>query len=363
MKSITRMLFILIFSGIMLLSASCTAYASSGNGSRGGGVVKLSGDIYVNEGNTIEGDVVTLNGNIYINGDVTGNAVTLNGDIIVNGKVLGDAVSISGKITVGEKGKVLGDTVEALGGTFNTRRNTGNRNNYMPPVNPWGRTTSILFSFFTTLGTFLLAALIYLIMPKKVNEMADTIEQNVGKRLGIGILTVLGSPIAMIILTIVLAITIIGIIIIPFAWIAFFIAFLIGVVPVYLYIGKKAAAAVSRPEIASFAALAAGILTVWLVKTAASLGGFFTGWIGWLLTFVLYVLGIGTLIDYIFSNRSKKTQYNYAPYPPYPQQGGGYNPNYNSQNLNYVPKEQESKLEGTNDMTNKEDTQKDNDAR
>jgi len=311
-----------------------------------GGIVKLSGDIYVNEGNTIGGDVVTLKGNIYINGHVIGNAVTILGDIIVNGKVQGDAVAVSGKITVGEKGEVTGDTIEALGKAFNGSRSFGNYGRYVPRINLWGRTTNILFSLFATLGMFLLAALVYIIMPKKVSEMADSIEQNIGKRLAIGILTAIGSPIAMIILTILLFITIIGIIIIPFAWMAFFLAIFVGVVPVYLYIGKKAAAAVSRQDMSSFAALAAGMLTAWLINTASSLGGFLTGWIGGLVTFIIYAIGIGTLIDYLFSNRSRKPHYNYSSYSPNPPQGGGYDPNFSNQNTSYVPREQETGNEG-----------------
>lgn len=361
MKFLSRLLLALIMSSLLLFSTAYAAGSGSG-GDQQGGIVKLAGDIYVNEGNTVEGDVVTVSGNIYINGSVTGSAVSVFGDIIVNGKVLGDAVSVTGKITVGENGKVLGDTVEAVGGSI-SRKYGSNRYDYRPNINinPFARTTHVLFSFFTTLGIFLLAALIYLIMPNKIDEMAASIEPNLGKRLGIGILTIIGSPIAMILLTIVLAITIIGILIIPFAWIAYFIAMFIGVVPVYLYIGRKVSAAISRPVMSSYAAIGAGLLTIWLIRSVASFGGFYTGWISWIISFAVYVIGIGTILDYIFSNRNRNKAYNgYQPYNQYPPQGEGYNPNYQAPNppATYVPEERESKMKSDEDESSKgEDNQ------
>lgn len=339
MKFVSRVLLALLVSGLMFFSS---AYAA-GEDSQGG-IVKPFGDIYVNEGITVEGDVVTVRGNIYINGSVTGSAVTVFGDIIVNGKVLRDAVSATGSVTVGENGKVLGNTVEGLGGASMGSRSPGNRNNYIPGINirPWSNTANILFSFFTSLGLFLMGALIYLIMPRKIEEMSETIEPNLGRRLGIGILTIIGSPIAMIILTIVLAITIIGILVIPFAWIAYFIAIFIGVVPVYVYLGRKVSAAISRPAASGYAALACGVLTLWIIKTVSAFGGFYTGWISWIIGFGIYVLGIGTLLDYIFSNRDKNRAYNQ--YQNYPPQGGGYNPPYENYAGNYVPEQRESKM-------------------
>lgn len=340
MKFVSRVLLSLLVTCMMFFSS---AYAEGGNSQ--GGIVKPFGDIYVNEGVTVEGDAVTVKGNIYINGTVTGSAVTVFGKIIVNGKVLGDAVSATGSVTVGENGRVMGNTVEGLGGN----RNPGS-GGYIPHINvrPWPKAADILFSFFTSLGIFLLGALIYLIMPGKTEEMAETIEPNLGRRMGIGILAIFGSPIAMIILTIVLAVTIIGILVIPFAWIAYFIAIFIGVVPVYVYLGRKISGAMSKPASSGYSALAWGVLTLWIIKVVSSFGGFYTGWINWIISFGIYVLGIGTLLDYIFSSRDRNRAYN--PYQTYqgPQGDsqwtqGEYNQPYQNYTGNYVPEERESK--------------------
>lgn len=359
MKYVSKILLVVIMSSMLMFSLCSVAYGRSSDAQMGE-VIKVSGDIYVNEGTSVNGNVVTVSGNIYINGSVTGDAVAVFGDIIVNGKVLGDAVSVTGKITVGQDGKVLGDTVEALGGAFSTNRsyNYNYNYNYHPRVNAfswWSTTASIFFSFLVTLVLFGLASLVYVIMPKKIEEMADTIEPNFGKRIGIGFLTLIGSPIAMIIVSIVLAITIIGIIVIPFAWIAYMLAAMIALVPVYVYIGKKTGEIVVKRKMTGYGALAVGILVIWIINTIASFGGLFTGWITWLISTIIFVLGAGTVIDYIFTNRKRKpanVQYpQYPQYPPYPPQGGGYgenpqNPYYQGQNNN---------VEKNNDVDNRDE--------
>ncbi|KPU43628.1 hypothetical protein OXPF_30690 [Oxobacter pfennigii] len=308
MRYAKKLLFAAVMFILISLSFEGYVYANSA-GDRQGGIVKLSGDIYVNEGSSILGDAVTLRGDIYVNGSVTGNAVTLFGDIIVNGTVMGDAVTVSGKITVGDKGRVLGNTVEAIDGSVSQRLPGSYRYDFnMPGRNRtfWGRFTGSLLSFSGYLVLFLFSALVYLIMPKKIHEMAQSIEQDMGRKAGLGVLTLIGSPLIMIILSILLAITILGIVVIPFAWIAYAIAMLVGMVPVYLYLGRKISLAVTSRQYESYGAIAAGLLILWLIKVASSFGGVYTGWINVIINMALYVIGIGTLFDYIITHRKRK---------------------------------------------------------
>lgn len=301
MKNAAKFALLFMMSAFILVSP-VYAWAADAD-DHNGGIVKISGDIYVNKGDTVNGDVVTVWGNVYINGSVTGDAVTVLGDIIVNGEVLGDATAVRGKITLGPKGRILGSTVEALGGPISSRRAE-----LLPDVNLsflkgiGGR----IFSFIFSLIVFLLAALVYLIMPSKAEEMADTIDDSLGRRMGIGFIAFIGSPVVMVLLSIVLAITIVGIIVIPFLWMAFMAASLVAVVPVYIYLGSKAGELISKQKIRGFGALAAGILSVWLIKTIIGFGGFFTGWINVIISLLILVLGLGTLLDYIFDRRKPR---------------------------------------------------------
>jgi hypothetical protein len=320
MKLISKLILSAVMSVLFLLPLGTAALASA-PGDISGGIVKMTGDVYVNEGTTVTGDVVTLRGNIYINGSVTGSAVAVFGDIIVNGKVLGDAVTVTGRITVGQNGKVLGDTVEALGGTVSGNRdysyNYNYRYDYKPNINirPINRTVNAILSFFGAVTIFLLASIVYVIMPRRIEVMVDTIEPNFGRRIGIGALTVIGSPIAMVIVSIVLAITIIGILVIPFAWVAFLVFILVALVPAYVFIGKRTIALFGSKKASAYAGLAAGIFVIWLMNTILSFGGVYTGWLRTLIFFFVSVLGAGSIVDYLFTIRKMKKAYpgGYAP--------------------------------------------------
>lgn len=329
MKSVSKILTLIIMTCLLVFAPFSVAYATAE--SQLGDMVKLNGDVYVNEGTTVNGNVVAIFGDAYVNGTVTGDVVSIFGDINVNsGKVMGDAVSVTGKITVGENGKVMGDTVEALGVRINTngQRNHNYNFDFKPNINipAWGiGAAGIFISLIGTMVLYGIAVLIYLIMHNHIEKMAATIEPNIGKRIGIGFLTLIGSPIALIIVSIVLAITIIGIIVIPFVWIAFALAVLVALVPIYVYIGRKTGTLFTKSRISGYVAIAIAMLVFWLANTLLSFGGPFTGWISAIISIGTFVLGTGTILDYLFSNRKPKK---YAPYPPNYPEGAGQRPYY-----------------------------------
>lgn len=328
MKYLSKAILVFAISLFVMFPLGVTANALGSSTSSG--IFEMSGDIYVNEGDAITGDVVTISGDIYINGTVSGNAVAPFGDIIVNGKVMGDAVTVTGRIRIGQNGRVSGNTVEALGGSVSNPRSF-RRNPFT--ANPLSRIPSVVMSLFRAIILFMLTALVYVIMPDKVNEMSNTTAANFGKRLGIGVLTAIGTPIAMIVATILLIITLIGIIIVPFLWLAFLILGLVAVVPAYIFIGRKIVELGGNKNISAFAGLSAGVFIVWIIKTIFSFGGIFTSWINGLISLLVLSLGLGILLDYITTQRriKKAARADYGPQGGYNPQGGygpqnGYGP-------------------------------------
>jgi hypothetical protein len=305
MKYISNVFKSIIVTCLLVFMAGYAAYAEPA-AQRIGDTVKVFGDVYINSGDMVTGNVVTVWGNVYVNGPVMGNVVAVFGDIKVDSNIMGNAVTISGKVNVGSNGSVLGNIV-----------NPGNRVfEFLPFVffSPLTGLARAISSLASTAGLLLLAAIVYAIIPKKVTEMAGTIENNIGRKIGIGILTMIGSPIAMVLLSIILAITIIGIIVIPFAWIAYLAAGLIALVPVYLYTGGRVAKILKVLNTTPLTDLAIGMFSIWAVKAIFNFGGIFTAWISPLISIVFYVIGVGTLIDYILSNNKKKhDDYNYNP--------------------------------------------------
>lgn len=342
MKSISKYFIAAIISIIMLFPTTVAFAEKDISIADGHDVVKVSGDIYVQEGTVISGDVVTVSGDIYINGTVNGDAVAVFGNIIVNGVVAGDAVTVTGKIDIGDTGKVGGNTVEALGGAFSGGKGFKNiipRRDRMP----WGSLPLDMFSFMRAVGLFIFASLIYLIMPKPIENMSSTIEQNIGKRIGLGVLLLFGSPLAMIIISVALVVTIIGIVVVPFAWLAYVVAGLIAMVPIYMYIGKKAMNLIGTKEPTNYLSMTVGIFGIWLLKYLIEFGGYYSGWVNSLISLFIFILGTGTLLDYLITNRKQKKNININSNAQY--QGAGYNPNY-------APNQGYSSNESHNNMGN-----------
>mgnify|MGYP000969632089 CR=1 FL=1 len=81
------------------------------------------GDFYVGPADTISDDVVTKGGSITVEGMVTGDCVSLGGPVRVNGTVLGDVASFGGPVEV--TGSVKGD-VASFGGPITVEGSVGN---------------------------------------------------------------------------------------------------------------------------------------------------------------------------------------------------------------------------------------------
>lgn len=85
-----------------------------------GDIVKMGKDIYVAEGEVVDGDVVTVGADITVDGTVDGDVVTTSGDIGLGSRarVTGDVVAVFGDVDVADGAIVDGDVVEvSMGGT------------------------------------------------------------------------------------------------------------------------------------------------------------------------------------------------------------------------------------------------------
>jgi hypothetical protein len=81
-------------------------------------IVRFGDDIVIDEGEIVEGDVVTILGDIVVNGTVDGDVVAVGGELTVGstGEVDGDAVSVGGGVTREPGGKIRGETVSVGAG-------------------------------------------------------------------------------------------------------------------------------------------------------------------------------------------------------------------------------------------------------
>ncbi len=260
-------------------------------------------------------DVVTMGGDAEIEGEVLGDVVTMGGDLQVAGEghVRGEAVTMGGDAVLEDSARIDG-RVQTFGGEAQGAGVSP------PPVPPrvnvdlgpghsahggWSFgewVVDTMQSFVSHVLLFILGLLLMGVAKERYEALQVTIVKRPLPSFGYGILGIVGSVIAIV----VLAITIIGIPAAVLGAIAF---------PIALYVGLAAFAAVfgaalpleqlrGKPVLQ----LAAGVGTLWLVSLIPFMGAFATA--------VAAALGLGAL----FITRFRKT----AQLPPDPTPSGPY---------------------------------------
>ena len=201
-------------------------------------------------------DAVSILGPNIITGKVGGNAVAILNDLDINGEVNGDAVCILGNVKFGPKAHIRGQVVSVLGsvdrnpdaiidGAMNVvaaqlpgGMDFGGFGTWFKECLGKGR----LLGFHSGLGMFwafalcitLFQLLIALLFSKKVNHCCQLMEERPGSSLLCAALTLLLTPL----LVILLLITGIGVLLVPFILIGMFFVGVFGRVVIQASIGR-----------------------------------------------------------------------------------------------------------------------------
>ena len=227
----------------ILLGALCIAAVSAQDAYAQHGLRKYAqvqtGDMIVPAGTTTSGSVMVIRGNLDVYGNVDGAATAILGDVIVHesGRVRGGAVALMGHVR-NEGGSILG-VIKDVGTTHN--RSTvsfGGR-----PRTTIGSLVSALIWLVVLLlvGTFVL-----FFMRDYFKRTVEVITNETGRSLLTGVLAGLATVPAVVALCIAMAITIIGIFLIPIGVAAFMVAVSgIGILG-FLSVAHVAGIAISR---------------------------------------------------------------------------------------------------------------------
>ena len=256
--------------------------------------VAIFNDIKIPEGITVNGDAVVLFGDVVVNGKLAGDAVAIFGDISVIGTMEGNAVAVFGEISVKNDGVISGDAVGILGGVekssggmirgeivdinspFNAKKSSG-----LIPRISYGDMIGLV-----TIYAF--SCLAILIAPDRIRLMSEESKSRPGRRFAIGFAIMILFIPASIILSILLAITLIGIIFIPFIFIALFLIAFIGMVAVEVAVGHRLTGQTEGNN-ALFINLMVGVLLVYALKVIPIFG--------WLAYFALVAYAVGVAVD------------------------------------------------------------------
>ena len=217
-------------------------------------VVMVGNDFVLKEDEVMTADVVVVSGNATIHGHVRGNLFVIAGSAKVEGRVDGNLAVVLGSATLGPNAKIRRN-VHIVGGTLTKEpgANVGGKSRVFSTLGifsdfDWLKSYALhglmmarpiapqVGWVWGVVGIFLLIyLLIAVLFPRPIQACVDTLEKRPVGSFFMGILLfVLLAP-----LTFLLAVSIVGIVVIPFLFCAMIIAFLFGKVSVYRFAGAQ----------------------------------------------------------------------------------------------------------------------------
>jgi hypothetical protein len=270
-----------------------------------------TGDHVIPKGTTTSGSVMVFRGNLDVYGSVDGAATAVGGDVIVHegGRVRGGAVALMGHVR-NEGGSILG-VIKDVGTTHNRQTvSFGGR--------PRTTVGSLVSAIVSLLVLLLVGTVVMFFMRDYFRRAVEVVTQESGKSLLMGIAGGLAAIPALVALVIAMAITIIGIFLIPIGVGAFLVALSGVAILGFLAVAHVAGIAISRKSASETPAgeelqyLYTGIFAfslLWIVAAAFTwfpIVGSILRMLAFSVTFVAVATGFGAVILSWWRSRPKK---------------------------------------------------------
>lgn len=195
-------------------------------------------------GSTHDGTYAVARGDLAVHGRITGNAIALHGDVIVypGGSVAGNAIAVDGRVrTAG--GVVEGDVRSIRGITGTLLARTAGAGPESEPLSTWSAMKQVLgwFAILVAIGIGVL-----LFAERNLDGVVRALDSDFGRSFWTGLLTQIAAIPALLILLLALTVSLIGVLLIPFAVVAYIIA-LAGLVTLgFLAVARFTGRAFSR---------------------------------------------------------------------------------------------------------------------
>ena len=180
------------------------------------------GNHEVPAGATRQGTAAVARGNLAIRGRVTGDAIALHGDVIIHpgGVVDGNAIAVDGRVrTIG--GVVAGDVRSIRGVAGGILARAAGRARTDEPVTTWSAIKMVI-GWFAVL--FAIGIGVLLFAERNLDAVVRTLEQQFARAFWVGALAQLAAIPALILILVALTLSLIGILLIPFAVVAYVVA-------------------------------------------------------------------------------------------------------------------------------------------
>jgi hypothetical protein len=278
----------------------------------GGGDVVVTGQSYkLATGETTNGAVVLIGGTGEINGTVNGDLVLIGGKAALAGTINGDLVTIGSNLTFNTGAVANGDYISVASEVIGEPELTTNGdrvalNGYSPlvpvvkemltnfiqlrPMSP----TSI-FSWMLAIIMLIVGLTLGLIFPTVFAGTEAIVRNGPVPSLLVGLAVILGGAV----LSFLLAITVIGIIALPFLALAFFILNIFGSTSVCYSIGRRILPHVGARSYAVYLWIIIGTVVIWILYCLPVIGFIAAG--------VVSLIGLGTFAIYLVERYRSNT--------------------------------------------------------
>jgi cytoskeletal protein CcmA (bactofilin family) len=318
---------------ILLLAPASPAYAQGG----GPGKIIFGDNFTLKSGEELNGDLVIFGGNVTVekDADLNGNLVVFGGTVSSNGNLNGDVVIFGGQIALDENAVVTGDVV-TIGGQLEQAEGAEIKgevvhnispdiqipNGQFPPdVNP--PKININYNpFWTVAGIFYravivaaLAMLLVVFLKPQMENVSHAIVSQPVMSGGVGLLTVFGGPISIVVVALVMVITLI---LIPVAALVVFVgalaialAWLFGIIALGNEVGERFTQSINQSWAPAFTA---GFGTFLLMLIGGAIGQI--PCFGWLFVALIGLVGIGAAVMTRFGTRPVQSVAMTAYIPP-----------------------------------------------
>lgn len=259
-----------------------------------------SGKLEVPTGAEVTHDAVVENGNANIAGKIGHDLKVSNGDVTITGSVGHDVTAMNGSVTLSDSARVGGSlhvtngelhrgAGAQVGGSVSTGNDTGGGGGFFDAL--FGLVRNIALGLvFVTVGT-----LTILVAPRQTSRTVAVLESAPGSAVGVGLVTAVFAPPVIGIVSVVLFITVIGIIVAIPLMLALFLAWVYGLIALGLGVGRRIADSGHLPA-ARGSLLLTAVTGLTVVALAPLLLAAVVPWIGWPLVYFAGFIGLGAAI-------------------------------------------------------------------
>jgi len=265
---------ILILVAGLLLCFVTTVGAESSN------VVKIGSDVTIEEGTKVH-NVLAIGGQVTVDGVVENNIVALGGSVVLTrtAVVRGNVFALGGIIVRGRGAEVHGNVTEINADDISSAI----ANALSEEWEGWSWIFAIV-SVAIFLGILLLTVLTVCLIPKPVRLIATAVREKPFKVTIWG----LAGLVLVVPLAVLLAVSVVGIVLIPLEMAIVLCAILIGFISVSQLVGQKLFTVLKRQDQSLMRETIWGLIILWLI-----------GWIryvGWMIKVCAIVLGLGGVL-------------------------------------------------------------------